>query len=110
MALGAVSQTFLKEIEAVTGLPAYVDSDGHLQAPLLARVQVARDGVPFHRVSYSLLRQEPRRDFHSETNSRRFSEEHLWILESQTSRNRRQPSFDLDDEDSSESRCRACPR
>lgn len=52
MALGAVSQTFLKEIEAVTGLPVHVHCDDQLQAPLLAHVQVARGGMPFHRVSY----------------------------------------------------------
>jgi len=52
MALGPVSQSFLKEVEATTGLPIQVESDDRLQPPLLARVQVARGGVPLHRVTY----------------------------------------------------------
>lgn len=52
MALGTVSQTILKQVEAVTGLPVQVESDNRLQAPLLARVQIARGGVPLHRVTY----------------------------------------------------------
>jgi len=52
MALGPVSQSFLKEAEAVTGLPVQVQSDAGLQPPLLAPVQVARGGVPLHQVMY----------------------------------------------------------
>lgn len=52
MALGAISQSFLKEVEAVTGLPVQVQADAGLQPPLLARVQVARGGVPLHQVIY----------------------------------------------------------
>ena len=52
MSLGAVSETILKQVEAVTGLPVQVESDNRLQAPLLARVQIARGGIPLHRVTY----------------------------------------------------------
>ncbi|MEI6340522.1 MAG: hypothetical protein WCR07_01070 [Verrucomicrobiota bacterium] len=52
MSLGAISHQFLQQVEALTGLPVRVEPDERLQPPLLARVQVARRGVPLHRVSY----------------------------------------------------------
>ena len=52
MGLGATSQQFLREVETLTGLPVEVEIDERLQAPLLARFQMARGAVPFHRVSY----------------------------------------------------------
>jgi hypothetical protein len=52
MALGATTQGFLREVETATGLKVLVDEDPGLQAPLLAKVQIARGGIPFHRVSY----------------------------------------------------------
>ena len=52
MVLGAVSHTFLNEVETATGLAIQVESDDRLQSPLLARVQFAPGGVPLHRVSY----------------------------------------------------------
>ena len=51
--LSATTQGFLKEVEASTGLKVLVEEQGsQLQAPLLAKVQVARRGMPFHRVVY----------------------------------------------------------
>lgn len=52
MSLGSISQQFLREVEAVTGRPVQVQADEQLQAPLLARVQMARGAVPLHRVTY----------------------------------------------------------
>lgn len=54
MALGAISQQILKEVEAVTGRPVFVDADDWRQAQLLPRVQIARHGMPIHQVSYNL--------------------------------------------------------
>ncbi|HRI15564.1 MAG TPA: hypothetical protein PLX89_21405 [Verrucomicrobiota bacterium] len=52
MALGEISQQFLKNVEGATGLPVHVETDSRLEPPLLARVQVARRGVPLHRVVF----------------------------------------------------------
>ena len=52
MALSAITQQFLRAVETVTGLPVTVEIDPRLQPPLLARVQIARGGIPLHRVSY----------------------------------------------------------
>ncbi len=52
MSLGAISQQFLHEVETATGRPVQVEADEALQPPLLARVQMARQGVPLHRVTY----------------------------------------------------------
>jgi len=52
MALGAISQQILREVESVTGRPVQVAVDDQLTPPLLARVQLARGGIPLHRVSY----------------------------------------------------------
>lgn len=52
MALNPVSHQFLRDVEAATGFPVHVEADDRLQAPMLARVQMARGGVPIHRVSY----------------------------------------------------------
>lgn len=52
MSLGSISQQFLQQVETVTGLPVHVEVDERLQPPLLAKVQIARRGVPLHRVAY----------------------------------------------------------
>ena len=53
MSLNATTQGFLKEVESSTGFKVLVEEQGsQLQAPLLAKVQVARRGMPFHRVVY----------------------------------------------------------
>ena len=53
MSLSATTQGFLREVEASTGLKVLVEEQAsHLQVPLLAKVQVARRGMPFHRVVY----------------------------------------------------------
>ncbi len=52
MSLGSISQQFLKEVEIATGLPVQVEPDDRLQHPLLAKVQIARHGMPLHRVTY----------------------------------------------------------
>ena len=47
MSLNATTQGFLKEVESSTGLKVLVEEQGsQLQAPLLAKVQVARRGMP----------------------------------------------------------------
>ena len=53
MSLSSTTQGFLKEVESSTGLGVVVEEDPRLQAPLLAKVQVARRGIPFHRVAYN---------------------------------------------------------
>jgi hypothetical protein len=53
MSLSATTQGFLREVESSTGFKVLVEEQGsQLQAPLLAKVQVARRGMPFHRVVY----------------------------------------------------------
>ena len=53
MSLSATTQGFLKEVESSTGFKVLVEEQGSgLQVPLLAKVQVARRGMPFHRVVY----------------------------------------------------------
>lgn len=52
MSLSATTQGFLREVESSTGLKVLVEEDPRLQPPLLAKVHVARNGVPFHRVVY----------------------------------------------------------
>lgn len=53
MSLSATTQGFLREVESSTGLKVLVEEQGsQLQVPLLAKVQVARRGIPFHRVVY----------------------------------------------------------
>jgi hypothetical protein len=53
MSLSATTLGFLKGVESSTGLKVLVEEQGsQLQAPLLAKVQVARRGMPFHRVVY----------------------------------------------------------
>lgn len=52
MSLSSTTQGFLREVESSTGLGVVVEEDPQLQAPLLAKVQVARRGIPFHRVAY----------------------------------------------------------
>lgn len=52
MYLGSISQEFLQQVETVTGLPVNVEADERLQSLMLARVQIARRGVPLHRVVY----------------------------------------------------------
>ena len=52
MSLSSTTQGFLSEVESSTGLRVVVEEDPRLQAPLLAKVQIARRGIPFHRVSY----------------------------------------------------------
>lgn len=52
MSLGPISQQFIREVEAATGRPVDVAADDQLQPPLLARVQIARKGIPVHRVSF----------------------------------------------------------
>ena len=53
MSLSATTQGFLKEVESSTGFKVLVEEQwSGLQVPLLAKVQVARRGMPFHRVVY----------------------------------------------------------
>ena len=52
MALGPVSEQILRKVEAVTGLSVQVDVGDRLLAPPLAPIQLARGGIPLHRVSY----------------------------------------------------------
>ena len=53
MSLSATTQGFLREVESSTGFKVLVEEQGSgLQVPLLAKVQVARRGMPFHRVVY----------------------------------------------------------
>jgi hypothetical protein len=52
MSLSSTTQGFLREVESSTGLRVVVEEDPSLPAPLLAKVQVARGGIPFHRVVY----------------------------------------------------------
>ena len=53
MSLSATTQGFLREVKSSTGFKVLVKEQGSgLQVPLLAKVQVARRGMPFHRVVY----------------------------------------------------------
>ena len=53
MSLSATTQGFLREVESSTGFKVLVEEQGSgLQAPLLAKVQVARRSFPFHRLVY----------------------------------------------------------
>lgn len=49
MPFGAISQQFLQESEAVAAHPVQLDVVERMDAPLLARFQLTRGGIPFHR-------------------------------------------------------------
>ena len=52
MALGKSVETVLRLVEETTGLPVHVEPDDSLPSNILARLNMARGKVPFHRIAY----------------------------------------------------------
>ena len=55
MGLTASIARVLKLVEDTTGLPVHVEEDRSLPPNILAKVTMARGGVPFHQISYQSL-------------------------------------------------------
>jgi hypothetical protein len=52
MALSESVNKVLRLVQEKTGLPVHVEPDSTLPVNLLAKVTIARGGMPFHRVGY----------------------------------------------------------
>src|SRR5256885_13145739 len=52
MALSPTVEKVLRQVEKVTGLPVHIEPDATLPKNILAKVTVARGGIPFHQVAY----------------------------------------------------------
>jgi hypothetical protein len=52
MALSPTVEKVLRQVEKATGLPVHVEPDSTLPKNILAKVTMARGGIPFHQVAY----------------------------------------------------------